>query len=306
MENHKDVKFKTLDGLTLRGWLYPAMTRGSAIILTPGFNCVKEMFIPEVAEQFQAAGITALIYDPRKTGTSDGEPRNEIDPMKQVEDYSDALTFLSTLPIVDPNCIGFWGMSFSATIALCAAALDKRAKFVISVCPLIPFGHGVEHTIEKFSVILAKTMKDREFQLKGNKPFYLPLLTDKGENPAGIGIWTDKETLEYISTAKERVASSFESRITIQTYYKMVMWQPSGLMKYVWPTPVMFVVPELDKVSSPKEQISLFDSLSEPKKLHMAEGKGHLNVLSGDDSPILMKLQVDWLGSALEGTLTVD
>jgi hypothetical protein len=223
--------------------------------------------------------------------------------MKQIEDYSDAATFLGTISVVDPNSIGFWGMSFSATIALCAAALDKRAKFVIAICPLMSFEHG---GIDRFSSILAKTMKDREFQIKGNKPFYLPLLTEKGDNPAGIGIWADKEVLEFITNAKERVASTFESRITIQTYYKMVMWQPSGLMRYVSPTPGMVVVPELDKVSSPEEQIALFNSLSQPKKLHMAKGKGHLNVLSGEDFPVLMKLQVDWLRSALDGALDLE
>lgn len=96
------------------------------------------MFVLSVAEQFQLLGITALIYDPRSPGTSEGTPRNEIDPMKQVEDYSDAFTFLSTLLVVDSDRIGFWGMSFSGTIALCAAALDKRAKFVIAICPLCP------------------------------------------------------------------------------------------------------------------------------------------------------------------------
>ncbi|KAH8646007.1 Alpha/Beta hydrolase protein [Tricladium varicosporioides] len=298
----EDIEFKTLDGVILRGWLFPAASRGSAVILTPGFNCVKEMFTAEPAEAFQSAGITALVYDPRSTGTSEGEPRNEIDPVKQVSDYSDALTYLTTLPIVDPNSIGYWGMSFSATVALCAAALDKRAKFVISVCPLMTFANPNE----KFANLLAKTMKDREFQLKGNKPFYIPLLTETGENPAGVGIWSDKETLEYITTAKERLAPSFESRITIQTYYKMMMWQPTGLIKYVSPTPVLVLIPELDKVSPPEDQVALFDSLSQPKKMHMAQGKGHLNVLSGDDFPILMKLQVDCIEAALAGSLGME
>jgi len=261
------------------------------------------MFIPDVAEEFQLAGITALIYDPRSTGASEGQPRNEIDPTKQIEDYSDAATFLAGLPVVDPNCIGFWGMSFSATIALCAAALDKRGKFVIAICPLMAFEHG---PAEQFSSILAKSMKDREFRLKGNKPFYLPLLSENGDNPAGVGVWADKEVLDFIMNARERGNSTFESKITIQTYYKMVMWQPTGIMRYVSPTPVMMVVPELDKVSSPAEQVELFNSLSQPKKLHMALGKGHLNVLSGEDFPTLMKLQVDWLRSALEGTLDLD
>jgi fermentation-respiration switch protein FrsA (DUF1100 family) len=259
------------------------------------------MFVPEVAEQFQLLGITSLIYDPRSTGVSDGTPRNEIDPMKQVEDYSDALTFLSTLPIVDSDRIGFWGMSFSGTIALCAAALDKRAKFVIGICPLLSF----EYSKNRFPKVLAKAAKDRESQVKGNPPFYLPLLTDKGENPAGFGIGMDKEGFEYISTAKERVAPSFENRTTIQSYYKIVMWQPSGLMRYVSPTPVMFVVPELDRVSPPEDQIALFETFAEPKRLHVSMGKGHLNVLSGEDFPSIMKLQAGWAVAALDGTLGV-
>lgn len=38
MPRHEDVEFKTLDGLTLRGWLYPADVRGPAVILTPGVS----------------------------------------------------------------------------------------------------------------------------------------------------------------------------------------------------------------------------------------------------------------------------
>ena len=39
MSYHDDVEFKTLDGLTLRGWLYPVTNgRGPAVILTPGVS----------------------------------------------------------------------------------------------------------------------------------------------------------------------------------------------------------------------------------------------------------------------------
>jgi hypothetical protein len=38
MAAHEDVEFKTLDGLTLRGWLYPASKRGPGIIITPGVS----------------------------------------------------------------------------------------------------------------------------------------------------------------------------------------------------------------------------------------------------------------------------
>ncbi len=35
---HEDVDFNTLDGLILRGWLYPASARGPAVIMTPGVS----------------------------------------------------------------------------------------------------------------------------------------------------------------------------------------------------------------------------------------------------------------------------
>ena len=38
MAHHEDVEFKTLDGLTLRGWLYPVSGRGPAIVITPGVS----------------------------------------------------------------------------------------------------------------------------------------------------------------------------------------------------------------------------------------------------------------------------
>ncbi|KAI9676000.1 MAG: hypothetical protein M1817_000743 [Caeruleum heppii] len=291
LTQREDIEFKTVDGLTLRGWLYPASSKGPGIVITPGFNCVKEMFVPEVAEQFQLEGITAMIYDPRTLGESEGEPRNEVDPMKQVSDYSDALTFLRAQPTVDPEAVSFWGMSFSACIALCAAALDKRACCCIAICPLLDF----ELTPTTFPRVLAKSMQDRASQVAGNSPVYLPVLTEDGRNPAGMGIGADREEFDYMVNAKMRGAPNHENRTTLQTYYKIIMWQPHGIMKYMAPTSVLMVVPELDMISPPEQQFALFDTFPEPKKVHVAPGKGHLNVLSGDDFPMLCKMQAGFL-----------
>jgi len=38
MGHYEHVEFKTVDGLTLRGNLYPARERGPAIILNPGVS----------------------------------------------------------------------------------------------------------------------------------------------------------------------------------------------------------------------------------------------------------------------------
>lgn len=41
MATHKDIEFLTLDGLKLRGWLYPVNGVGPAVILTPGVSAPK-------------------------------------------------------------------------------------------------------------------------------------------------------------------------------------------------------------------------------------------------------------------------
>jgi len=252
------------------------------------------MLLPEVAENFQRAGITVLIYDPRSIGLSDGTPRNEIDPIKQVEDYSEALTFIGTLSMVDPDRIAFWGMSFAGTVALCAAALDKRAKLVIAVCPLIKF-----YIEEKLPRVLAKAMKDRQSQAKGNGAFYLPPFARNGDNPIGMADGGGLEAYNFMVNVKEKGAANFENRTTLQSYYKIVQWQPRGLMHLIHQTPVLMLIPELDQISKPEDQRSLFNSFSGPKELHIAHAKGHLNVLSGEDFPALQKLQVDFIRDLL-------
>jgi hypothetical protein len=38
MPGYESVEFKTLDDVTLRGWLFPATTRGVGIVMSPGVD----------------------------------------------------------------------------------------------------------------------------------------------------------------------------------------------------------------------------------------------------------------------------
>lgn len=259
------------------------------------FNFTKEMFVAEIAEYFQREGFTALTYDPRSIGESEGSPRNEIDPCRNAEDYHDALTYLKSHPLVDPERIAFWGFSFSGMVSLTAAALDKRAKAVIAVCPLSIF----EYPTNKWPHVLSKAMKDRESQLSGNKAFYIPMILDTGENPAGFGSGIDQEGFKLIAGAKTLVPN-FELPTTLKSYYHIAAWQPLGLMPFVSPTPVLVVTPEKDLVSPAEKQKSLiFDRFTEPKRLLVVPGKGHMDVLSGEDFSRVLDVQVDFLRGVL-------
>src|SRR5579884_4519163 len=87
----RDVTFRS-QGLTCAGWLYvpddlrPGERR-PAIVMAHGFSAVKEMHLPNFAERFTAAGFITLVFDYRYFGDSEGEPRSQLFPAEQHEDY---------------------------------------------------------------------------------------------------------------------------------------------------------------------------------------------------------------------------
>src|SRR5258705_5035555 len=135
----RDIEFDA-EGVPLRGWFSPAEGAGwpgPAVVMAHGFSAVKEMYLDRFAEVFAAAGLNALVFDNRCFGVSDGEPRQEIDPWAQVRDYRDAITYLHTLPEVDPGRIGIWGSSYSGGHVLVVAAIDRRGQGAVGQGPLV-------------------------------------------------------------------------------------------------------------------------------------------------------------------------
>lgn len=255
----------------------------------------KETIVADVAEYFYAAGFTVLSFDPRTIGKSDGLPRNECNPVRNIEDYHDALTYLKGNPMVDPTRIAFWGYSFSGMVALCAAAVDKRAKAVVAVAPLTVW------EFSKWRPVLTKAMKDRESRLAGNSAAMLPMLTESGEQPAGFGTgFEDEDVFNIIAKAVE-AQPSFAPETTLSSYYHIAAFQPFPLLKFVSPTPSMVVRGEKDLISPTELQKELiFDVLSEPKRLDTIPGKAHMNIMSGQDSERVLDNQVNFLRQSLK------
>ncbi|KAI1431294.1 DltD domain-containing protein [Xylaria sp. CBS 124048] len=297
--SYQTVECKTLDGTIIRGRFYATSSAAPAVIMTPGFNCVKEMLLPDVAETFQSAGLNAFIYDPRSIGDSDGLPRNQIDPLQQAEDLSDIVTHISSLSSVDASQIILWGMSFGGTVSACTAALDGRAKALVMVCPILSFVKP-----EKKTKAFAQVIKDRQSQARGNEGFTLPPFNAKGENPigmAGSGGPGGLESFEFMNAVIDRGAPNFRNRITLQSYYKLALFHPKQLLKMVDVTPVMMITPELDAMSPPEEQKEAFEAFTQEKRFYLAKGKGHLTVLSGSGSEDVLDAQIQFMKEMMTG-----
>jgi dienelactone hydrolase len=105
MSRRKDVEFEAGDGIKLRAWLFeptagrcpcPAMT------MAHGYAGVREHGVEPFARAFADAGIAVLLHDHRNLGAREGQPRQDIDPWQQISDWRRAISYLESLPEIDP------------------------------------------------------------------------------------------------------------------------------------------------------------------------------------------------------------
>ena len=185
----RDIEFDA-DGVTLRGWFYPAGGTGGsapAVVMAHGFSAVKEMYLDRFAEVFAAAGLNVLVFDNRNFGASDGEPRQEIDPWAQVRDYRHAITYASTLPEVDAARIGIWGSSYSGGHVLVVAAIDRRVKAVVGQVPLVSGHDNLRALVRSDFIAGFREMfeADRLARFRGEQPVMVPVVDENPLAPVG-------------------------------------------------------------------------------------------------------------------------
>src|SRR6516165_12672943 len=139
MSERRDVEFCAESGLKLRGWLFvPEKTSGPrpAVTMAHGYAGVKEHGLERFARAFAEAGFVVLLHDHRNFGSSDGALRHDIDPWRQIADWRRAISFLESLPEVDPNRMGVWSTSYAGGHVLVLGATDRRIRAVVSQVPL--------------------------------------------------------------------------------------------------------------------------------------------------------------------------
>ena len=273
----RDIEFDA-GGVTLRGWFYPAEGAGSpgpAVVMAHGFSAVKEMYLDRFAEVFAAAGLNVLVFDNRCFGASDGEPRQEIDPWAQVRDYRDAITYLHTLPEVDPGRIGIWGSSYSGGHVLVVAAIDRRVKAVVSQVPLIS-GHANLRALVRADFIAGFRElfdADRLARFQGKAPGMVPVV-DK--DPLAASALPTPDSWEWFSQTGETRAPAWRNEVTLRSVEMFTEYEPGGYLPWISPTPLLLLVAVGDHLVPSELAIAAFDTAHQPKELIILPG-GHFD-----------------------------
>jgi len=272
----RDIEFDA-EGVTLRGWHYPAGDAGTggapAVVMAHGFSAVKEMYLDRFAEVFNAAGMNVVVFDHRNFGASDGEPRQEIDPWDQVRDYRDAITYASTLPEVDAHRIGIWGSSYSGGHVLVVAAIDRRVKAVVCQVPLIS-GHDNLRALVRADFIAGFRQlfdADRLARFRGEPPAMVPVVDADPLAPSAL---PTPDSWEWFTETGKSRAPAWRNEVTLRSVELFTEYEPGTYLPWISPTPLLMLVARGDHLVPAELAIAAFDTAHEPKKLVILPG-GH-------------------------------
>jgi fermentation-respiration switch protein FrsA (DUF1100 family) len=243
----RDIEFRS-EGVICRGWLYTpdgrsTTQRAPTIVMAHGFSGVREMRLDRFAEAFAAGGLASLVFDYRGAGTSDGEPRQDLDPFAQIADYRNAISYARQLPEVDGEHIGIWGSSYSGGHVLVVGALDRRVKAVVSQVPLIDAWESLDSTlgVEARAAMVQQLIEERERLYAGAPPLMIPVVGPTGTAAALPG----DEAREWFQLAA-KTAPTWKNEITLCSMERLLEYAPGRYIDRVAPTPLLMLVAEHD------------------------------------------------------------
>jgi hypothetical protein len=291
-DNRTDVEFDS-DGVTLRGWYYRAAGGGTAptIVMCHGFAAVKEMYLDKYAEAFSAGGLNVLVYDNRNLGASDGQPRGEITPSDQIDDFRNAITYAETLEGTDRDRIGIWGSSYSGAHVLVVAALDRRVKCVSSQVPAVDGDANFRQLVRADFVGGARAGfdEDRRARFRGEPPAMIDVVN---EDPMAASALPTPDSYAWFIGTQELRAPSFVNSCTLRSVERFSEYQPGAYIRLIAPTPLLMCVAADDVLTPTKIAVDGFQDAREPKKLVVLPG-GHFDAYV-DGFEISSQIQLDW------------
>lgn len=276
------VEFQS-EGTTVRGDLYlPANRSGPAptIVMAGGWCYVKELIQPDYAQYFIDAGFVVLIFDYRNLGASDGEPRQHLNYFHQIEDYKNAVSYVSTLPEVDEDRIGIWGISYSGGHVLVVGATDPRVKCIASNIPVVDGYYNVHrnHGGVGFRKVLAMLEDDRRKRFETGEYGYIAMSGDPDEE---FGAWPFPEVKPVFMKLKEEGAERHEHRNTIASLEYLMMYDVFPYLKRLLNTPTLMVVADGDDITAWEREIPAFNEIPTTKKrLYLVGDTSHMTLYS--------------------------
>jgi len=274
MVERLDVEFEADGNVTLRGWLFLPDQPGPrpAITMAHGYAGIREHGLDRFAQVFAEAGFVVLVHDHRGFGASDGEPRADVDPWRQIADWRYAISYLENHPKVDASRIGLWGTSYAGGHALVLGATDRRLKAVVAQVPTISgYEQGRRRVApDKVAALEAAFDEDERQRFTGKPPATQLIVSPDPATPAAYH--APDAVAFYTQAVPEGVR--WENQVTVRSGRAARMYEPGHWVSRVSPTPLLMVVALDDTITLTDTGLAAYQQALEPKRLVTVPG-GH-------------------------------
>ena len=235
---------------------YKAGERRPAIVLCHGFTGVRSLILGDYAKVFYAAGFVVLTFDYRGYGGSEGTRRRLI-PLEQIDDIRNAISFVETLPEVDPNRIGLWGTSFGGANAPYAAGVDTRIKAVVGQ---VGFGDG-----ERFLLDTRRFGEREELLQAVAEDRCRRAVEGVGKRLNPFDALNSAQTYGFVRETLKDVAPSID--ISWETIEKTLEYKPIEVIDRIAPRALLLIGARDDDLCRIEGYENLYEWAREPKKL---------------------------------------
>ena len=292
-----DVTFQSA-GTRCAAWLYRPAENGdgptACVVLAHGFSGVRDQRLDAYAERFAQAGLTALVFDYRCFGDSDGEPRQLLDIRRQLEDWRAAIAYARTLEGVDPARIAIWGTSFSGGHVMTLAAHDPSIAAVVSQ---VAFADGLmtlpSQGIGEALRLTREGLRDQFAALRGRPPHMIAAAGPPGSN--SVMTTPDSEPgIQAITPPSSTMRNEVAARIALH----VGSYRPGRQAGRIR-CPILFCVADEDALTAPGLV------LKAASKAPHAEVKrypiGHFDIYIGESFERAVADQTDFLQRHLLG-----
>ena len=288
------VKFYS-EGFKLVGDVYvpdglPSGEQRAAVLLCHGYTGVKDLYLPDNAKTLNDAGYVVMTFDYKGWGESEGT-RSRLAPYSRVADVQAAMTYLSIQPEADADRIGLYGTSYGGATVSWTAAIDQRAKCIVSV---VGIGHGARwmsrvRRVDEWVDLRERSKEDREKRATTGESDYV----DRSEI-----LLPDRQSAELAAAAR-RLNPAAVGTIPMEYVDDTIGFNPEWIVDKISPRPILFITSEDDRLVLPEESEQLYAHAGEPKKLVVLKGYGHYEVYSEPAFSEVMGETLEWYGEYL-------
>jgi dipeptidyl aminopeptidase/acylaminoacyl peptidase len=260
------------------------------IILCHGYTGVKDLYLPDNARVLTDTGYIVLTFDYKGWGESEGS-RSRLAPYSRVSDVQAALTFLGTLPAVDPDRLGIYGTSYGGATVVWVGAIDARAKCIVSV---VGIGNGarwmrsVRRPDEWFD-LLNRSQEDRIQRVHTGKPSFV----ERSEI-----LLPDRQSAALAAAARQHNPAAVNT-LPLEYVDETLCFNPEWVVDKIAPRPILFITTDNDRLVPPEESAQLYARAGNPKKLVVLQGYGHYEVYTEPAFREVMAATLAWFQAYL-------